>query len=430
MPAQAQGISIVRDAEIEELLQDYAAPLFEAAGIRARSVEIFIVPDRTFNAFVADNKSIFITTGALIDSERPNQIIGVLAHEIAHLAGGDLAALRDTIRRTQIATIVGALVGLGGVVAGNAAGIRGLGEAGMGVIGGVQEAGRRSILAYARGEETTADQAAVRYLRATGQSPQGMLEVFERLANQGLLALRTADPYLQSHPLPRERIAQIQALVAESPHRDRRDPAALQLRHDLARAKLIGFTAPQQVERVFGREGGLPAQYARAIAAYRTAGLERALPLIDALIAADGNNPFFHELKGQALLERGRPREAIEPLRRAVRLDSNGLLRILLGHALVESGNPDLINEAIDQLDRGLQDDPNQSLGYRILARAYAQRGDIGMAQLSTAQGFFIDGQIDEARLQASRAQAKLSRGSPAWLRADDIVTYQPPRFR
>lgn len=433
LPARAQdeGVSVVRDAEIEGLLQDYAAPLFRAAGIRTGSVEIFLVPDRSFNAFVADSHTIFINTGALLESERPNEIIGVLAHEIGHLADGHLASLRQKLRQTQVVTLIAALVGLGAVIGGAAAGVKGLGEAGGGVMAGIGEAGLRSVLAYARSEEIAADRAAIRFLDATKQSGQGMLDVFQRLADQQLFASRSTDPYLQSHPLPRERIGLIETLVGQSPYRDRRDPEALQHRHDLMRAKLSGYLeTPQVVARRYPRgDNSLPARYARAVSAYQTAGLDRALPLIDDLIRTEPDNPFFRELKGQALLERGRAREAIDPLRRAVQLkSSSGLLRILLGHALVESGNARVLDEAIENLRGGLQRDPNVPLGYQILARAYASKGEVGMAQLATAQGLFTDGKIDDAKLQAARAREKLTRGSPGWLQADDIITYKPPR--
>jgi len=54
--------------------------------------------------------------------------------------------------------------------------------------------------------------------------------------------------------------------------------------------------------------------------------------------------------------------------------------------------------------------------------------GDTAMAQLATAQGLFEDGDIEGAKAQAKRAQAKLATGTPARLRADDIVSYKPPK--
>jgi predicted Zn-dependent protease len=250
----------------------------------------------------------------------------------------------------------------------------------------------------------------------------------ERLANQSLLAVQGADPYLQSHPLPAERVATLESLVKKSKFVGRTDPPELQRRHDLVRAKLIAFTmTPQQVGRRYAAsDTSLPARYARAIAAYRTGALGPALKLIDGLIQSEPKNAYFWELKGQALLEGGRPAEAAAPLRQAVSLaPRSGLLRIMLGQALVASGSKAGMEEAIKNLSVGLQSDPDVPNGYRFLARAYALKNDLAMADLATAQGLFAEGNVKEAQARAARAQAKLKPGSPAWLRADDIVSYK-----
>jgi predicted Zn-dependent protease len=261
-----------------------------------------------------------------------------------------------------------------------------------------------------------------------------MLVTFRRLADDTLLLARDANPYLLSHPLPRERVALLENAVGKSKFRGRKDPAALQRRHDMMRAKISGFFEARErvAKRYPASDTSLPARYARAILAYRFDGAVRAAPLIDALIQAEPGNPYFWELKGQSYLEAGRPRDAIPPLRKAVSLASaqgsqSGLLRILLGQALVDSGDSSLTEEAIKNLNVGLLADPAASSGYRTLARAYAAKGDIGQAQLATAQGLLAEGKVDDAKLQAKRAQAKLKEGSPAWLRADDIVAYKPP---
>jgi predicted Zn-dependent protease len=426
-PAHAASVALVRDAEIEALLQDYARPIFRVAGIPAGSVEILLVPDPEFNAFVADSTHIFINTGAILATETPNELIGVIAHETGHLAGNHLAQMRAVIRNTRIAAAIASIIGIGAVAAGSASGVTDLSQAAPAIVTGAQSIGTRSILAYARAEEATADRAAVSYLEATNQSPEGMLDVFTRMAGEDMFLFRSVDPYSVSHPLPRERIAAIENLVAQSRFRGRTDPAALQLRHDLVRAKLSAFTetAQQTARRYPVGDTSLPARYAQAISMYRYGSIDQAIRMIDALIQASPSNAYFWELKGQALLERGRAREAIQPLRRAVELDSDsGLLKILLGHALVETGDA---SEAIRYLNQGLQADPNVPNGYRQLGRAYAMTGELGMAQLVTAEGLFTNGEYEEAKLQASRAQSKFNVGSPPWLRAEDILRYDPP---
>jgi predicted Zn-dependent protease len=427
----ASSVSIARDAEIEALVQDYARPIFKAAGLRTGSIQIFLVPDQTFNAFVANANSMFLNVGTLITSETPNEVIGVIAHETGHLVAGDLARLRQRINDAKSTALIAGLIGVGAAIAGAASGVNALSQAGSGIVMGGMQIAQRTILSYQRGQEAAADRAAVSFLEETGQSGAGLLATLNRLANQMLLTSRQLDPYLQSHPLPQERITALEELVKAGKSYGQKDPPELQRRHDLARAKLVGFTwAPDRVARKYpATDTSLPARYARAISAYRHGTLDPAIKQIDGLIASDPTDAYFQELKGQAYLEGGKPKEAVEPLRKAVSLaPSSGLLRILFGQALVATDNPALVDEAIKNLTIGLQADPDVPIGYRQLARAYALKNDIPMAELATAQGFFVDGKIEDAQGHAARAQAKLKAGSPAWLRADDIVSYKPPK--
>jgi predicted Zn-dependent protease len=431
--AAQQGQAIVRDAETETLLRDYLNPIFKAAGIRSSSVQVFLIPSQAFNAFVANGQKIFVNTGTIIDSETPNELIGVLAHETGHLAAGDLARLRQQIDDMKTAVLIASLLGMGAAVAGAASGSEGLGGAATGILSGAPMIAQRSLLSYQRAQEAAADRAAVSYLDKTGQSGAGMLATLNRLANDNLFAARGADPYMQSHPMPRERVSTLEALVTKSKFYSRTDPPERQARHELVKAKLVGFTwSAERVNRRYPiSDQGLAAKYARAISAYRHGRPGPAMKQIEGLIAASPNNPYFWELKGQALLETGQPQESVAPLRKAVSLaPSSGLIKVLLGQALVATGSRAVVDEAIKVLSSGLQSDPDVPVGYRALARAYALRDDIAMAQLATAQGLFAEGNVKEAKQHAARAQAKLKTGTPAWLRADDIVSYNPPKLK
>jgi predicted Zn-dependent protease len=430
-PAHAQRVSIIRDAEVEQLLRDYADPIFRVAGVNKGAVKIILVGDRSFNAFVASGRKVFMNLGVIMDSTTPNQVIGVLAHETGHIAGGHLVRFREQLERAQIMAVAGMLLGAGAVFGGARSGQVGMsGNAPMGVIMGPAEMVRRSLLAYQRSEEAAADRAAVNYLNATGQSARGMLETFERFSADTLFRREGADPFLQSHPMAPERISALQELATRSPHFNKRDSAALQRRHEMARAKLWGFMAraDELARRYAPNDMSLPARYARAISAYRFQSGAAAQSQIDGLIREQPNNPYFWELKGQALLESGKAREAIQPLRRAVALAPNQpLLRGILGHALVASGDARLLDEAIRELNAATQRDPDAADAFQVLARAHAAKGDEPRASLAAAQGFFIAGQYEEARRLARRAMAGLRVGTPGWLKADEIFNYRPP---
>jgi predicted Zn-dependent protease len=435
-PLQAQGggpkLNIIRDAEIEQLLREYTQPILRVAKLGGQNIEVVLIGDRSFNAFVADGRRIFVNIGALYEAETPNQIIGVLAHETGHISGGHLARLRTQIASAQTASIVAMLLAMGAGVAGAATNTPGVSQALPGLMMGPQEMIRRSLLGYVRQQEESADRAAVTFLNATGQSTKGMLETFARFADQTMFVSRSVDPYTVSHPMPRERIAALENLARTSPHYDRTDPPQLQARHEMMRAKLSGFVdRPDVVMRRYpASNNSLAARYARAISGYRHGNIQNAIANIDSLIAEQPNNPYFHELKGQALLESARAREAIAPLRRAVAL-SNGapLIRMMLGQALVQSGDKSVAAEAVAELRQALAREPNAALGYRQLAIALGRQGDRANADLASAQASFNEGDLSTARQLASRAQRTLPKGSPGWLRAEDIVSYKPPKL-
>jgi predicted Zn-dependent protease len=430
-PAQAapKGPPVVRDAEIEQLLKEYTQPVLRAAGLSQQNIQIIIINDPSFNAFVADGRRIFVNAGALMEAQTPNQIIGVLAHEAAHIAGGHLARIREQLAAASTQSILAMLLGVGAMIAAGRSGNTDLGQAGMAMIQGPQAAIQNSLFAYIRAQEDQADRAAVKFLTATGQSPKGMYETFKRLADQILYQTRYMDPYMQSHPLPSERVAALEGMARSSPYWDRKDPPALQARHDLMRAKLYGFVdRPDAVmRRYLPTDNSLAARYGRAISAYRFGDPRGALAQIDALIATDPRNPYFHELKGQALLEAGKPAEAIAPLRQAVQHSSNApLIQIMLAQALIATHDRARGEEAVALLQTALTREPESADAYRQLAMAYGQKGDLANADLASARSAFMRGDHKTARELATRARTRFPVGSPGWLRADDIATYKP----
>ncbi len=431
-PARAQdattrGLPLIRDTEIEQLLRDYAQPILRAAGLAQQNVKVVVLSDRTFNAFVMDGRHIFVNAGTLFDAKTPNEVIGVFAHETGHLAGGHLSRLREQLASAQTASIVAMLLGVGAMVAGARSGsTSGVGQVGMPAILAPQSAIQRSLLAYVRTQEDQADHAGVKFLNATGQSPRGMVDLFKRLTNENLFNSRYVDPYLQTHPMPADRVATLETIAKSSPNWDHKDSPELQLRHDMMRAKLSGFLErPDTVARRYPLgDHSLPARYARAIAAYRHSDLHQAIAQIDGLIQAQPGNPYFHELKGQALLEGGHPAEAIAPLRQAVALSHGApLIQILLAQALIATDNAKVAEEAAELLRVAITREPESPEAYTQLAMAYGRKGNLAQADLASAQAAFNRGDLKTAAQLAARAKTRLPVGSPAWVQADDIVT-------
>ena len=425
----AKGLPMIRDSEIEQLLREYTQPILRAAGLAQQNIRVVIINERSFNAFVVDAKRIFVNAGALMEAQTPNQIIGVFAHETGHIAGGHLSKLRAELANAQTIAILAMLLGVGAAVAGARSGSVGGNPAAVALLA-PQSVVMRSLLAYQRQQEEQADRAGVKFLAATGQSAKGMYETFKRFADQSLFASQYVDPYVQSHPMPAERIAALQEIARTSPYWDKVDPPELQARHDLMRAKLAGYLErPDSVQRRYPpSDTSLPARYARAIAAYRHGNLRDAVAQIDSLIQSQPGNPYFYELKGQALLEAGKPAEAVPPLRHALAAAPNpALIQVLLGQALVASNQPALADEAINGLRAAVARDPDISDGYDYLAMAYGRKGDLAQADLASAQAAFIRGDYKTARQIATRAKTRFPVGAPGWVRADDISSFKPP---
>ena len=432
--ATAQNLPLIRDSEIESVLSDYARPLFKAAGLGSGRIKMRIVQNDGFNAFVLDGKNVFVHTGTLMMANTPNEVIGVIAHETGHITGGHMAALRARIAKDQTRALLAQILGIGLMVAGGVAGgdsARDLGGAGQGVLFGGNEVIMRSLLAERRQQESAADQAGLSLLNATKQSGRGMLATFERFAAQEYISDAQKDAFARSHPLSTDRLARLRTLVETSPYYKVKDSPELQLRHDLMRAKLSGYLEkPQAVyNRYPPSDQTLPARYARALARFFQGGpgaLEGALEEFDALLAARPDYPYFWEAKGDLLMRAGKTREAIPPLRQALKLDPGAsLIRVQLAGALQEDQSQAGINESIGLLRKSLIDDEN-SRAYRLLANSYYKQGKRPEADAMIAQAYFMEGDVKQAQLFAKRAQTKLPSGTPEWLKNDDIINYKP----
>jgi predicted Zn-dependent protease len=435
MTALAQenkGPPILRDTESEQLLREYTRPILRTAGLEKQNIQMVIINESVFNAFVADGRRIFVNYGAIMQSETPNQIIGVLAHETGHLAGGHLAKMREQLAQAQTQMIIAMLLGAGALVAGarsSGGASNGLVNAGAAAVSAPQEMIRRNLISYVRQQEENADKAGVKFLTATGQSAKGMYETFKRFTNDSLFAAHGADPYLQSHPMPAERVAALEEMARSSPYWDKKDDPALQLRHDMMRAKISAFMERQ--DTVYRRypmsNTSLPARYAHAITTYLHGDLRSAVAQIDGLIQLQPANAYFYELRGQALLEGGKPAEAIAPLRKAVQLSNNApLIEMLLGQALVASDNKAYTEEAISILRAAVARETEAPIGYTQLAMAYGRKGDYAQADLASAQAAYLRGDNKTARDLASRAKTRFAIGTPGWVKADDIVSAKP----
>jgi len=417
-PGYAQGISLIRDAEIERDIRLYATPAWQAAGLDPAAVRIFLVNDKTLNAFVAGGQNIFINTGLIIKARNPSEIIGVLAHETGHISAGHLARTQEALKGATATMILSMLAGLGAMVAGAP-------DAGAALIASGPQFGQRVFLSYSRTQESAADQAALKFLNDTGQSAHGLVDFLELLGDQEALLTTNKDPYVRSHPLTSDRVARLRELAHSSPYWNAPERPGYVVMLKRMQAKLYGFLRPvhQTLLRYPPSDRSIYGRYARAIAYHQDARLDAALAEVNSLVSEWPADPYFEELKGQILFESGKVSRAIEPYRRAVALlPDEPLLRVSLGQAIVALEDKALMPEAIKNLEVSLRKDPQNSFAWHQLAIAYNALGKDGLAAHAAAERYVLAGRMREALAQARQALPKLKKGTPNWWRTQDIL--------
>lgn len=421
-----RGPNLIRDAEIEGYLRTISRPIFKAAGINPGDVHVYIIADDRINAFVAGGQRIFMNTGLFTKTRTPNEVIGVIAHETGHIAGGHLAKLKNEMARASTESIIGMLVGVAAAVGGAASGNVEAAKAGQGIMLGTQGIAQRNFLSYQRSMEAAADQAGLKFLNATKQDPEGMLTLFQKLANESIASTSRADPYLFSHPMPLDRIRNLEVEARKSPYFGQPDDPGQVLRYELIKAKLTGYM--QSSQRVFQRypttDKSLEARYARAIAMYRRGDIKNALPVLDSLTDDVPQNPYFWELKAQALLENGQAARGLPSIQRARKLlPNNGLLQLLHAQLLLATNDAANADPALKLLILAKKTEGDSPVIFKYEAQAHAMKGDLARADLATAEYYWLTGEKPLAIEKARKAQSRFKKGTREWLRANDMLT-------
>ena len=298
------------------------------------------------------------------------------------------------------------------------------GGAGPGVAAGLRESVLRSLFSFSRAQESAADSASVRYMRAAGISPQAAVEVLEIFRGQEALSVGRQDPYVRTHPLTRERLSRMRAEAARFKGESRTDKTTAYW-YARMNAKFAGFIGnpAQTLRRLPKGDTGEIATMVRAIAYHRMPKPAEARKHVNRLVSLRPKDPFYHELRGQILLENGDARGAVAAYRRAANLaPKESLILGGLGRAMLARGSGASVKEALSILQRAYARDPRDPLTLRNLAVAFAKTGNPGMASVVTAERYALASNFKQAEIHAKRAQRLLPRGTTGWLKADDIL--------
>ena len=415
-PAAAQ--QILRDSETELLFRDLSKPLIEAAGLRPDNVKIVLIRDDEINAFVATGQVVYIHTGLLQKADNANQLQGVIAHELGHVVQGVQIRMGEGVRSATAITVLSLLLGLAAAAAGAP-------DAGMGLMMAGQRAAMGNFMQFTRAQESSADSAGASYLAKAGVSGKGTIDFFKKLQMQEYrLAIYSKDSYDRTHPLSQERVQALTEVYKRDPAWNRPTDPALEARFQRVKAKLVGYVDSKNAVTLYPEsDKSAPAHYARAYAYHLGAYPEKALSEIDTLLANSPDDPFFLEVKGQILLESGRPREALPILRKAVAMaPDQPMISVLLGHALVATEDPANLAEAKEVLKTAVGRDNENPFAWLQLGMIYDREGDRPRAALAMAESRNLEGKPKLALASAKMAMAGIPRGTPDYIRAQDIA--------
>ena len=415
-PAAAQ--SVLRDSETESFFKDLSRPLISAAGLEPSNVNVVMLNDPEINAFVATGQTVYIYSGLIMKADNANQLQGVIAHELGHVAGGHAIRSGEGEKAAAGISILSLLLGAAAMAAG-------AGNAGFGIIAAGQQLAQNNYLSFSRAQESSADSAGATYLAKAGISGKGTLDFFKKLENQEFrLAIAQTDSYARTHPLSSERIAALEQRYKADPAWAKPSDPALEARFQRIKAKLTGYIDPKRAVVLYPEsDQSVAAHYARAYAYHLGAYPDKAASETDALLAANPRDPFFLELKGQVLLEGGHPKDAIAPLRQAVAIAPNQpMIAVSLGHALIASEDPKNFAEAKQVLKSAVNRDNDNPFAWLQLGIVYDHEGDEPRAALATAERNNLEDEPKLALASAKQAMAGLAVGTPDYLRAQDIA--------
>ncbi len=422
-PVLAQGFNIIRDAEIETMLIEWARPALLAGGIVPESITIRLINDDSINAFVTRGNAMFIHTGLILAAKNSNEVIGVMAHETGHIVGGHAVSFGDNIAVASTTALLATLLGVAaGVASGNP-------DVGAAIMLGGQGSAQRMLFAFSRGQESSADQYAIRALEETKQSPVGLYTFFNRLSGQELLISDRQDPYVRTHPLTRERMSAVDFAVQHSAYKDKPTDTVAEAQFRRMTAKLFAFLKPQMTTfQKYPEANKSPeARYAQSIAFYRRGQMKDALPVVDGLLKDFPKDPYFWELKGQMLFENGKLDEAVKSYREAnALLPDSPLILVAMSHAMVETADPAYAKEAQAALQKALATDPEDPFAWDLAAKSYLLTNEQGLSSYAAAERALLVGEFGDVVRYSREAERLLEKGTPTWYRLQDIkVTAQ-----
>lgn len=403
MLVQGASASIIRDTEIEDALLKVMRPMAQEVGLNADMMQVRIVINPQYNAFVMADNMIYIHSGIITSADSMQEVAGVLAHEIGHIAAGHIPRRSEIVGNAQMAGLLSAFAAIALSAAGS-------GDAAFGVLAGGIDRTQRIVQARSRQDESVADEIAMQLMLNQGLSLEPLAQTMRRIgAERSLPQSRQSDYYL-SHPGAHERSAVFQDHVNTRESPDMKEPQWMINAHQRIKAKLEAWTEPPRnlLAHSIGDYSEV-AIYKRAIAFHRLSDYKAAASEMTFLIEDYPSDLYYQEFMGDILLKDGQVDRAISHYKVALSLMEEGLnsgqINLSLGRALVIKGDVDSVNEAIMILEKAHQQEPEWAFVKRQLGVAYGKAGRLADADLTLAEEALMGGNHDLAKRLAGRVE-------------------------
>ena len=421
---------MIRDSELEAGFEKLSNPMAFAAGIE-QGITIRIIIDPSYNAFVAGGRTVYLHSGLLLKARSAEEILGVIAHEIGHLAAGHVPLRSEAVQEANLATALA-------TVAAAAAAAAGSPDAALGIaIGGV-DTGKRAYLKTSRRDESIADEWALQLLDKTGISSFGLADVMRRLSAQNALPESRQSEYYSTHPGASSRLATF------NDHLRLKEPGTREISAEDMRLlqrlviKLAAYVNPPRQTLQKPLQPAWPRSrtdqaslapnadvvlYEKTIAQYRYGELAASRENIQALLSRQPDDPWYLEFAGDIYLASADAETAAGFYQAALKKRADDpLISLSLGRALISINQPAQLAKAVAALETSLESEPDWAFVKRQLAIAYGRLGKKSNADILLAEEAMINGDKPRAIVLARRVLGREGVSPPLRSRATDIL--------
>ena len=407
---------LIEDPIIVDYMEDMGFRLVSHSSRNRGDFRFFVLRDPSINAFAAPAGVIGMFSGLILLAEDESEVAGVVAHEIAHITQDHLARAAEAAQQTSLPTMLAAL-GLA-----IAAGMSGSGDAAGAILMSGMGLATQFQINHTRQSEAEADRIGIGLLARSGYDPLGMARFFERLNVRSRAMGQGPPEYLRTHPLTVNRVAEARQRADQMTPGVMRDG---ELFHFVqARLRVMMSQRPEQAIEFFEtrlerqQRPPLAMNYGLALALIDARQLDRARPVVDALLEDNSQRQLFRLLEADLLLAEGRLDESIDLLAELY-LEYAGSRAITTQYAstLMHEPTKARAERAAAVLRHHLHDHPTDLAMTELHARAADRAGDPVRAGEALAESYYLRGGLVEAIDQLERL-----------LNRDDLDFYQRSR--